>query len=68
MKGKISAFYGARMIDEAGNEIATFPNGTEVEILDTGGNVTGEYTKVTNGKITGWVRAECVSAPLYHPE
>jgi len=68
MNGKIKSFYGAKAIDEQGNEIAVLPNNTQVEVLDFGGNATGEYTKVQADDVVGWVRSAEVAAPLSQPE
>lgn len=63
MKGKINSFYGAAVINEQGEKIASLPNGTQVEVLDFGGNATGEYTKVQAGDVIGWVRSAEVAMP-----
>ena len=61
IKAKIVAFYGAEVIEETGKKIAALPNGTPVTVIDFGGNANGEYTKVTDGTVTGWVRSAQVA-------
>lgn len=67
IKAKIAAFYGAEVTEENGQPVGTLANSTPVEVIDFGGNATGEYTKVTDGKITGWVRSAQV-AQVLEPE
>ena len=69
MKGKISAFYGAKVIDDHGQAIGSLPDKTTVAVVEAFGtpaNQVGEWTKVaaTDG-IEGWVLSSQVHAN-YH--
>lgn len=63
MQGKISAFYGAKAVADNGQPAGEFANKTPVEIVEPSGKPSwhvGEWTKVSNGTLTGWVAANQV--------
>ena len=70
MKGKVSAFYGAEIVDDNGQLICTLADKFPVEVIEPFGkpaNRDGEWTKIAADGITtgGWVLSSQVHAN-YH--
>lgn len=68
MNGKISAFYGAEVVDDNGQAIWSLSDKTAVEVVEPFGkpaNRLGEWTKVSADGKTGWVQSSQVHAN-YH--
>ena len=57
MNGKIAAFYGAEVLNREHEQVATLPNGTQVEVKGEPVILSGkgEYLPVQAGSVAGYV-------------